>query len=299
LVAPPPTTTLVIDLGAGTQIPGGAFGSFGALNLPIPPLPTGSILRSVEVDAVLEATDNDNFASDLAVLFDPTPGTPGGDFSVVMTNGAIKFGAPVLLGWPVAANFGPPTPLVDTKVAADWAAAGTIDLATTGIFLGNAFDDDTNESVQGGTWSGTITLTYDAEATGTPYDTWSGGAPFDGDANGDGVTNGLAFLLGAAGPNATALGLLPTVTESAGGLVLNFNMLDAASRGTASLSVEHSSDLGIGDAWEAALVPDTDQTVNGVVFDIEGSGTLDVEATIPSSKAAAGKLFGRLKAVKP
>jgi autotransporter-associated beta strand protein len=299
VAGPPPTTTLVIDLGAGTQIPGGAFGTFGALNLPIPPLPTGSILRSLEVNAVLQITDNDNFASDLAVLFDPTPGTPGGDFSVIMTNGAIKFGAPVQLGWPAAANFGPPTPVVDTKEADDWAAAGTIDLATTGIFLGNTYDDDTNESVEGGTWSGTITLTYDMVGAGTPYENWAGGALFDGDENGDGVSNGLAFLLGAAGPNVNALGLLPTVTKSAGGLVLTFDMLDAASRGSATLSIEHSSDLGIVDAWEAALVPDTDQTVNDVVFDIEGSGTLDVEATIPSSKAAAGKLFGRLKAVYP
>ena len=51
----------------------------------------------------------------------------------------------------------------------------------------------------------------------SPYDTWSGGAAFDADANGDGVKNGLAFLLGAANPNANALGLLPKVTQSGGG----------------------------------------------------------------------------------
>ncbi len=133
----------------------------------------------------------------------------------------------------------------------------------------------------------------------SPYDTWSGGAAFGDDANGDGVSNGLAFLLGAANPNVSALDKLPTVTETAGGLVLTFDMLDSASRGTATLSVEHSSDLGIGDAWEAALVPDVDNTVNDVVFDIEGSGPLDVTATIPVGKAAGGKLFGRLKAVNP
>jgi hypothetical protein len=118
------------------------------------------------------------------------------------------------------------------------------------------------------------------------------------DTNGDGISNGLAFLLSAANPNANALGLLPEVTEDNGNLVLNFSMLNAAARGTAALSIEHSSDLGIGDAWEAALVPDVDNTINDVVFDIEGRGPLDMEATIPSSKAVAGKLFGRLKATE-
>jgi fibronectin-binding autotransporter adhesin len=144
---------------------------------------------------------------------------------------------------------------------------------------------------------GTFTINVSGTAQ-TPYDAWSGGAGFDVDTNGDGVDNGLAFLLGAANPNADALGLLPEVTEDNGNLVLNFSMLNAAARGTASLSIEHSSDLGIGDAWEAALVPDVDNTVNDVVFDITGSGPLGVEATIPSSKAVAGKLFGRLKATE-
>ncbi len=298
VAGPPPTTTLVIDLGAGTEIPGGAFGTFGAGNLPIPPLPAGSILRSVEVDAVLEATDNENLASDLAVLFDPTPETPGDDFSVVMTNGPINFGAAVQLGWPAAANSGPPTPLVDTKVAADWAAAGTIDLATTGIFLGNAFNNNIGSPDEGGTWSGTITLTYDIAATGTPFELWAGsGVDFDGDENGDGVSNGLAFLLGAGGPNDNALDLLPTATETGGGLVMTFNMLDAASRGAATLSIEHSSDLGITDAWTTVAVPDSNSgPTDGVSFTVTGSGTLNIEATISSSEAAAGKLFGRLKA---
>ncbi len=133
-----------------------------------------------------------------------------------------------------------------------------------------------------------------------PYDIWAnGGELFGDDANGDGVSNGLAFLLGASGPNENALGLLPAVTETAGGLVMTFSMLDSASRGTAALSVEHSGDLGIGDPWEAASVPDSDNTVNDVVFDIEGSGTLDVEATIPLGKAVDGKLFGRLRAENP
>jgi autotransporter-associated beta strand protein len=136
--------------------------------------------------------------------------------------------------------------------------------------------------------------------TGSPYETWAtGNEPFGGDANGDGISNGLAFLLGASGPNVNALAKLPTVTETASGLVLTFQMLDSASRGTASLNVEHSSDLGITDPWTTVAVPDTSDTVGDVVFSITGTGTLDVTATIPASKAAAGKLFGRLKGVTP
>jgi fibronectin-binding autotransporter adhesin len=135
---------------------------------------------------------------------------------------------------------------------------------------------------------------------GTPYDAWSGGAPFDGDANGDGVSNGLAFLLGAPNPNALALGLLPTVTEDGGGLVLTFDMLNAAARGDATLSVEHSSDLGVGDLWTTVAVPNaTGGPTGGVTFTITGSDPLEVTATISASQAASGKLFGRLKAVNP
>ena len=42
----------------------------------------------------------------------------------------------------------------------------------------------------------------------------SGAGPdngFDEDKNGDGVENGIAFLLGAANPNADATGLLPAI----------------------------------------------------------------------------------------
>ena len=150
-----------------------------------------------------------------------------------------------------------------------------------------------------GTSGGNIILTV-GTPSGTPYELWAGpGVLFDGDENGDGVSNGLAFLLGAADPDADALGLLPSVTETAGGLVMTFDMLDAASRGTATLSVEHSSDLGITDAWTTVAVPDSNGgPTSGVTFAVSGSGTLDVTATIGSSEASGGKLFGRLKATE-
>lgn len=136
---------------------------------------------------------------------------------------------------------------------------------------------------------------------GTPCENWdTGGELFGDDANGDGVSNGLAVLLGASGPNANALGLLPAVTQSGGGLVLTFSMLNSPCRGTAALGVEHSGDPGIAGAWTTVLVPDTagiSGPASGVTFDVTlGSPTNTVTATISSSKAVSGKLFGRLKA---
>ena len=91
-----------------------------------------------------------------------------------------------------------------------------------------------------------IVLAVSGLGGGTAYETWAtGNEPFDGDANGDGVKDGLAFLLGAANPSENAIGRLPTVTESGGGLVLTFNCLPIAARGTATLKVEHSNDLAI------------------------------------------------------
>ena len=132
-----------------------------------------------------------------------------------------------------------------------------------------------------------------------PYTTWAvGGVAFDADTNGDGVDNGLAWLLGAANPSANALDKLPTASQSSGNLVLSFSCLNSASRGGASLNVQHSGDLGIGDAWTSAAVPETTGgPFNGVSFTVTPNGNLNnVTATIPLSEAASGKLFGRLQA---
>ena len=160
--------------------------------------------------------------------------------------------------------------------------------------------------------TGNRTVTIDTQSrtvgtlnVGDPDDTWSGGAPIDGDANGDGVSNGLAFLLGAVSPAADATGLMPTITEAGGGLdIATFSMLNAASRGSATLSVEHSSSLATG-SWTSVAVPDTagETTVGAVTFHVTlatpPSVLNTVTATISPAAAAGGKLFGRLKAENP
>ena len=135
--------------------------------------------------------------------------------------------------------------------------------------------------------------------SGSPYDTWSGGAPFGGDSNNDGVDNGLAFLLGASGPNVSALNKLPTVTQSAGGLTLSFSMLHDTANGNATLAIEYGNSLVEG-SWTAVQVPYSSGIVDDIVFNVTGTGPLNVTATIPVSKAGGtGKLFGRVKGVNP
>lgn len=128
---------------------------------------------------------------------------------------------------------------------------------------------------------------------------------FDIDTNGDGVGNGLAFLLGASGPNVSALDKLPTVTQSGGNLILTFKALNATKRGNALLKVQYSKDPGITDLWsshDSAVVPGTaptSVTVGGVDFvtSVFDANQNNIQATIPASAAAPGtKLFGRLKA---
>ncbi len=44
------------------------------------------------------------------------------------------------------------------------------------------------------------------------------------------------------------------------------------------------------------IVPDVDELVAPVTFDLSCTDPLDVEAKVSGTEAAAGKLFGRLKA---
>ncbi len=131
-----------------------------------------------------------------------------------------------------------------------------------------------------------------------PYDTWAGpGVAFDADANNDGVDNGMAWVLGAATPAENALNKLPVATRNGANLRLNFRCLKSTKRGGVVLKVQSSNDMGVSNPWTSieAAVPDTDSTVNRVVFDTTADGDfINVIADIPADGA---KLFGRLSAV--
>jgi Passenger-associated-transport-repeat len=134
---------------------------------------------------------------------------------------------------------------------------------------------------------------------GDPFSAWAGmNVNFDDDSNNDGVDNGLAWLLGAADKDVNATGLLPVISQTGGDLKMTFDMLPASARGTAQLFLEHSNDLGINDLWSGVLVPDATGGSAPVTFIVSGTSRLDVEVTVSSTESAAGKLFGRLRAVK-
>ncbi len=165
-----------------------------------------------------------------------------------------------------------------------------------------------------------IATAFDEAVNGTgggasPFETWAdlgslGPVTFDGDTNGDGVRDGLAFLLGVVNPDDSALGLLPTTSEIGGDLVMSFTCLATADRGTATLNLEYDGDLA--GTWLSVPVPGAVGAPNPIVettatgsvsfvatdggTNTNGDALIDIVATISdATESASGKLFGRLK----
>lgn len=144
----------------------------------------------------------------------------------------------------------------------------------------------------------------------TAFESWiadggGGGITFEGDSNGDGVADGIAWLLGATAPAEKANALLPSVAENNADLTLSFKYLKSSARGTAVLKLQYSSDLGVTDLWtnHTITVPDTSSTVGGVAFviaPIDGTDLNQVQATVPATAAGtSGKIFVRLSGDNP
>lgn len=136
---------------------------------------------------------------------------------------------------------------------------------------------------------------------------WAGqGVSFDDDQNGDGISNGLAWLLGADSPGDNVMDLMPTADEQAGEINMFFTTLKSSARGAASIKVQYSKDLGALDLWtnHQAEVPDVSGTdgPTGIVFEIQdlGGDFISVYARIPAAAAGTGKkLFSRVNATLP
>ena len=162
--------TITLDLGTspdGTFFAGGTYTSWVTQGS----VPFNAFLKTVSIDTLLESTDNGNWTCELAVLFDPTPGTPGTDG--VLTVGPYYMADSYMLSGIVSdqnafwngGDNGVGTQLVDTKTAGtDW--VGNINLSDYGVFLANTY----GAAPAGGTWSGTVTLGYDLALA------WNGGA---------------------------------------------------------------------------------------------------------------------------
>ena len=148
--------------------------------------------------------------------------------------------------------------------------------------------------------TGLGTATLDANGYligGTPYSLWSGGAAFNSDSNGDGIANGLAWILGAIGPSANGQAVLPVPGTESGFLTLHFQRV--RDLGPAHLYLDYSNDLNTLDPWHVIdLVAGPLGDI--VVVDVTGSPNDDVTVKIPSAThaSAKGKLFARLHATE-
>lgn len=140
-----------------------------------------------------------------------------------------------------------------------------------------------------------LTVTVVEPGERVPFLIWAGSdtVTFDGDASGDGLPNGLAWLLGADDPMAVATSLLPVITAQDGAFGISFSMLNQAARGSAGLALQYSADLRI---WTPLPVPEESGTAAGVAFLVyPGDITNDVTATVPLPESVSGgPVFFRL-----
>ncbi len=127
-----------------------------------------------------------------------------------------------------------------------------------------------------------------APATASGFETWAaskGVTGFDNDSDGDGIPNGIEFVIGgepAPGAGSNSAALLPTASRSGTGeLVIVFRR--SAESAYLNPGVESSTTLT--GTWNPGPA--------GTVIGTDGSVDL-VEVRLPSSLAAGGKIFARL-----
>jgi len=156
---------------------------------------------------------------------------------------------------------------------------------------------------------GTGTNSQITVSKGTAYDSWAATnitsinplapAGFGDDADGDGIANGLEWILGG-GPLAQDAASLVTITATAsGGLILNFKRAED-SIGLATLTVDWDTDLSGGYASSIFINTAVAPSGNNPSVAIDTDATPDaVTVTIPAANAVNGSLFARLRAVLP
>ena len=132
----------------------------------------------------------------------------------------------------------------------------------------------------------------------TQYDTWSGGAAFDTDTNNDSVTNGVAWVLGAANPAASATALLPTFdnTTDPAYFIFTYRRSDVANTAAnTTIAVQYGSNLT---GWTTAVAgPDIIITPIDNFYSVT-PGVDKVEVKIKRTLAVGSKLFTRLNVVQ-
>ena len=154
-----------------------------------------------------------------------------------------------------------------------------------------------------GTWSVTssgnlLQLSY-TPGSGDAYDSWETlngieGAGSDADSDGDGIPNGIEFVIGGDPSDSPSNALLPTASVDADHVTFTFRRTDDSA--TYNPHVEYGSTLD--DDWDPAQ-----GGVDGVVItednNFYGGNTDRVRVVIPRALAGGGKLFARLRIEVP
>ncbi|MFD0896035.1 autotransporter-associated beta strand repeat-containing protein [Luteolibacter ambystomatis] len=172
-------------------------------------------------------------------------------------------------------------------------AGGTITAGPNSFFISYA---DTSNGL-GGTGR-YVTLTAFSSTAG--YAGWAAGngitgRAFNDDADGDGLANGLEWLLGGAPLSPDSGGRITATGSAAAGLTFSFDR-DAAASGQATLALEWTTDLAAGWPHSVPIGTTSATTAEGVVVTITGD---TVSVRIPAVLAPGGRIFARLRAVSP
>lgn len=155
-------------------------------------------------------------------------------------------------------------------------------------------------SGSGGAWNGQglaiddITISGNFTPSPPTYDSWAQGPAAEVDSNGDGIENGIAWLLGLTNPTSDASSVRPTIdnTTVPNYMVFTYRRNDLANNDPNTIiGVEYGSDL-VG--W-AAAVHDNDNIKITEDNDFYGNGIDRVRVEMKKSLATGNKLFTRIK----
>ncbi|HCC20356.1 MAG TPA: hypothetical protein DEP88_03785, partial [Verrucomicrobiales bacterium] len=132
-----------------------------------------------------------------------------------------------------------------------------------------------------------------------PYDTWSEGETFADDTNEDGISNGMAWALGAATVNTVAADLLPTYdyTTDPAYVICTFRRADEANdHSDTTMVVQYGTTLSAA-GWTTAEHDGNNVIIT--VTDNHYSTTPGIDRVVVKLKrstlGASGTLFARLR----